>query len=60
MMSERNERDLIDAINRIGSALYALGNGDAYSGGVGAIENLAMMVRDGFQLLSENMGSHHE
>lgn len=57
MMSERNERDLIGAINRIADALYALGNGNACTGGVGAIEHLAMMVEKSGEALATAISS---
>lgn len=39
-----SEDKIAHALNRIADALFALGNGNACTGGVGAIEHLAMMV----------------
>jgi hypothetical protein len=48
--------EIAKALNRIAVQLMALGNGNAADNGVGAIEGLAMQIRDGLGTLSSSIG----
>lgn len=54
---EEYVQHLISSFGKIAHELRHLGNGDAATGGVGAIEGLSMIQRDGYEKVSDSLNN---
>ena len=48
-------KEIAESLGRIATQLKYLGNGNAADGGMGAIENLAMQLKDGLEAVSDSL-----
>jgi hypothetical protein len=52
-ITEEQVERFVRATERIAESLYALGNGNATTNGVGAIEGLSMQLKEGLERIAD-------